>query len=47
MTRRELDPWLEGYLSYQQDLRRLQPRTLVDLRCTLKKVSTYMATARP
>lgn len=47
MTRRELDPWLEGYLSYQQDLRRLQPRTLVDLRCTLKKVSTYMAAARP
>jgi site-specific recombinase XerD len=47
MTRHELDPWLEGYLSYLRDMRRLQPRTLVDLRCTLKKVSEYMARARP
>jgi integrase/recombinase XerD len=47
MTRRELDPWLEGYLSYQRDVRRMSPRTIIDLRCTLKKVSAFMAAARP
>lgn len=47
MTRVELDPWLEGYLSYQRDVRRMQPRTIVDLRCTLKKVSTVMAAKHP
>jgi len=47
MTRLELDPWLEGYLSYQRDVRRMSPRTIIDLRCTLKKVSAFMAAARP
>lgn len=47
MTRLELDPWLEGYLSYLRDVRRMRPRTIIDLRCTLKKVSTYMAVAHP
>jgi integrase/recombinase XerD len=47
MTRRELDPWLEGYLSYQRDVRRMSPRTIIDLRCTLKKISAFMAVARP
>jgi integrase/recombinase XerD len=47
MTRLELDPWLEGYLSYQRDVRRMSPRTIVDLRCTLKKVSEFMSTAQP
>lgn len=39
----DLDPWLEGYLSYQQDVRRNSPRTVVDTRCTLRKVSRFMA----
>lgn len=47
MSRLELDPWLEGYLSYQRDVRRMQPRTIVDVRCTLKKISGFMSTARP
>jgi integrase/recombinase XerC len=46
MTRTELDPWLEGYLSYQRDVRRMSPRTIVDLRCTLKKVWTVMERKR-
>jgi len=47
MTRLELDPWLEGYLSYQRDVRRINPRTIIDLRCTLKKVGEYMNALRP
>lgn len=47
MTRVELDPWLEGYLSYQRDVRKMSPRTIVDLRCTLKKVSGAMDALRP
>lgn len=47
MTRLELDPWVEGYLSYLRDVRRMAPGTLRDLRCTLKRVSEFMADARP
>jgi site-specific recombinase XerD len=47
MTRVELDPWLEGYLSYQREVKRLNPRTVVDVRCTLRKVSAFMQSARP
>jgi site-specific recombinase XerD len=47
MTRLELDAWLEGYLSYVRDVRRMRPRTVIDLRCTLKKVAEFMAVARP
>jgi len=47
MTGRELDPWIEGYLSYLGDMRRLTPRTIVDVRCTLKKVSEFMEQQRP
>lgn len=43
MTRPELDPWLLGYLSYQRDVRRNSHRTVADLKCTLKKVSAFMA----
>lgn len=46
MTRLELDPWIEGYLTYQRDVRRMQPRTIVDVRCTLKKVSATMEAKR-
>jgi site-specific recombinase XerD len=42
MTQLELDPWVEGYLSYQREVRRLSPRTIVDVRCTLRKVTGSM-----
>jgi site-specific recombinase XerC len=47
MTRRDLDPWVEGYLSYLGDMRRMQSRTIIDVRCTLKKVGAFMTTVRP
>ena len=47
MTSLELDPWLEGYLSYLSEVRRLNHRTVVDVRCTLKKVSLFMSEAHP
>jgi len=47
VTRVELDPWLEGYLAYQRDVRKMSPRTIVDLRCTLKKVSGAMEARGP
>jgi site-specific recombinase XerC len=47
MTQLQLEPWLEGYLSYQKDVRRIAPRTLVDVRCTLKKVCAFMQARRP
>lgn len=43
----ELDPWLEGYLSYQRDVRRMAHRTIIDLRCTLRKVSAVMEAKHP
>jgi integrase/recombinase XerD len=46
MTERVLDAWLEGYLGYLRDVRRMSPRTIVDVRCTLKKVSEFMQGAR-
>lgn len=42
MNRRELDPWIEGYLSYLEDVQRKRHRTVIDVRCTLKKLSTFM-----
>jgi integrase/recombinase XerD len=47
MKRRELDPWIEGYLDYLGDVRRMNRRTIADVRCTLKKVSTFMSTHAP
>ena len=47
MTRLELDPWLEGYLGFQRDVRRLSHRTIIDMRCSLKKVVTFMAAKHP
>lgn len=43
MTRHELDPWIEGYLDYLGNVRRMNGRTIIDVRCTLKKVCTFMA----
>jgi integrase/recombinase XerD len=42
-----LDPWIEGYLNYQLTVRRLATRSLVDIRCTLKRVAHDMATSHP
>lgn len=47
MKRRELDPWIEGYLDYLSDVRRMNRRTIADVRCTLKKVSTFMSMHSP
>lgn len=43
----ELDPWLEGYLGYQRDVRRMAHRTVIDLRCTLRKVAAVMEAKHP
>lgn len=42
-----LDPWIEGYLEYQLKVRRLAPRSLVDLRCTLRRTVLMMEQIRP
>jgi site-specific recombinase XerD len=41
------DPWVEGYLDYLTGVRRLAHRTMVDVRCTLKRAIKGMAVARP
>ena len=41
------DPLLEGYLDYLRVVRRQAPRTLVDVRCTLRHVCTALAVLRP
>lgn len=43
----QLDPWIEGYLSYLGDVRRQASGTLRDVRCTLKRVIEGMAEHRP
>lgn len=47
MTRTDLDPWIESYLSYLIDIRRMNARTIVDIRCTLKKVAEHVDAAKP
>ena len=42
MSRELLDPVMEGYLSYLTDVSRKSPRTVIDVRCTLGRVSRYM-----
>lgn len=42
-----LDPWIEGYLSYLEEVRRQSPGTLRDVRCTLRCVSGAMASFCP
>ena len=43
----KLDPWIEGYLGYLGEVRRLAPATVIDIRCTLKRVSAAMSIIRP
>jgi site-specific recombinase XerD len=42
-----LDPWIEGYLDYQLKVRRLRPRSVIDLRCTLKRAVMELGNLRP
>jgi integrase/recombinase XerD len=42
-----LDPWIEGYLDYQLKVRRLTPRSLVDVRCTLRRTVLMLEQIRP
>ena len=38
-----LDPLVEGYLDYQRDVRRRTHRTVIDNRCTLRRVTEVLA----
>jgi integrase/recombinase XerD len=42
-----LDPWIEGYLDYLQDVSRKAPGTVRDVRCSLRRVVRMMAAIRP
>jgi integrase/recombinase XerD len=42
-----LDPLLEGYLEYLSDVGRKAPRTVIDVRCTLKRVSGVLQSLVP
>jgi len=42
-----LDPWIEGYLDYQLKVRRLSARSVVDVRCTLRRAVLMMEQIRP
>jgi len=42
-----LDPLIEGYLSYLDKVGRKTPRTIVDVRCTLRRVVTALGERRP
>jgi integrase/recombinase XerC len=37
MDSERLDPWIEGYLDYLRDVGRKAHRTVIDIRCTLKR----------
>lgn len=43
----ELDPLIEGYLSYLDQVGRKTPRTIIDVRSTLRRVSAGTASRRP
>jgi integrase/recombinase XerD len=47
MSKYGLDPWIEGYLDYLRNVKRNAHRSVVDARCTLKKVSLFMDKHRP
>jgi integrase/recombinase XerD len=46
-NRRELDPFVETYLSYLEDVNRKARRTVADVRCSLRRVSDAVAKRRP
>jgi site-specific recombinase XerD len=43
----KLDPLLEGYLSYLRDVGRKTARTVVDVRCTLRRASLAFEVSQP
>lgn len=42
-----LDPLIEGYLDYKQDVNKVAPGTVRDIRCSLKRVVRQMQPLRP
>jgi integrase/recombinase XerD len=44
---KQLNPWIEGYLEYLRDVRRLAAGTLRDVRCTLNTLCEVMEKMRP
>ena len=42
-----LDPWVEGYIDYLRDVRRLTVATLRDYRCALRRISEFLQKRRP
>ena len=42
-----LDPLIEGYLSYLRDVSRKAPRTVIDVRCTVRRAADALASQRP
>lgn len=42
-----LDPWIEGYLDYQHQVRRLSANSLRDMRCTLRRAVLLLEQIRP
>jgi integrase/recombinase XerD len=47
MSAPKLEAWVEGYLGYLSEVRRCAKRTVVDVRCTLKRATERMAKIRP
>lgn len=47
MSAPALDPLIEGYLSYLDKVGRKAPRTVIDVRCTLRRAVTQLAAIRP
>jgi site-specific recombinase XerD len=41
------DPLIEGYLSYLADVSRKAPRTIIDIRCTLRRAIVELEAIRP
>ena len=41
-----MDPWIEGYLSYLDKVGRKTPRTIVDVRCTLRRATSHFERTR-
>lgn len=42
-----MDPWIAGYLSYLAKVGRKTPRTIIDVRCTLRRATLHFEQARP
>jgi integrase/recombinase XerD len=47
MSTPAMDPLLEGYFAYLDKVGRKTPRTIIDVRCTLRRAVTQLAVIRP